>query len=504
VYQALLTRRYLFSKIMPLIAAVAVALCTAMVLIVWSVMGGFLNQLLASGKSMIGDASIQWPVSGIAHYEDLIARLEKDPAVAAATPTVETLGLLGLRSGEPRKVEVLGIEPAGYDAVTGYYSRLYWKRIEKPDARDVNREDPRLTLAEGFERAGQLMLEPDRDTEGSTPEKPAIVTGVDVTGYNRRTETGVLVPGWGFFGPDEEVTLSVLPLSQKGVAVDLEARRFPIANEFRSGLYDIDSSRVLVPLAVLQEMMALDRAERIIQHLARAEINLNEAGEEYLPIPEVVGIEPARATTILIKAREGFTPAQLVEACQRVYREFEAAYPPGRVPPSSRVPILTWDERPGIKTFVQAVKKETALVLVLFGIISLVAVVLIFSIFWSMVSEKTKDIGVLRAIGASRGGVAWLYIRFGLAIGVVGALAGGALAWLIVTNINPIHEWLGSALGIVVWDPQIYVFTHIPSVVEPGKAAMVLGAALVFSVIGATIPAIRAAWMDPVRALRFE
>lgn len=495
---------------MPLIAAVAVALCTAMVLIVWSVMGGFLNQLLASGKSMIGDASIQWPVSGIAHYEDLIARLEKDPTVAAATPTVETLGLLSLSTRDTRKVEVLGIEPQGYDAVTGYYSRLHWKRLDQPEARDVNREDPRLTLPEGFERAGQVMLKADSEEEGGESsglggaERPAIVPGVDVTGFNGRTKTGVLAPLWGHFGPDEIVTLSVLPLSQKGVAVDLEARRFPIANEFRSGLYDIDSSRVLVPLAVLQEMMALDRAERIIQDHARAEIKINDRGEEYLDIPQVVGIEPARATTILIKAREGFTPAQLVEACQRIYREFEAAYPPGRVPPSARVPILTWDERPGIKTFVQAVKKETALVLVLFGIISLVAVVLIFSIFWSMVSEKTKDIGVLRAIGASRGGVAWLYIRFGLAIGVVGALAGGALAWLIVTNINPIHEWLGSALGIVVWDPQIYVFTHIPNVVEPAKAAMVLGSALVFSIMGATIPAIRAAWMDPVRALRFE
>ena len=80
-------------------------------------------------------------------------------------------------------------------------------------------------------------------------------------------------------------------------------------------------------------------AVRDVQDHARAEIKLNEAGEEYLSIPEVVGIEPARATTILIKAREGFTPAQLVEACQRIYREFEAAYPPGRVPPSSRVPI---------------------------------------------------------------------------------------------------------------------------------------------------------------------
>ena len=59
MYQALLTRRYLFSKVMPLLSAAAVMLCTAMVIIVWSVMGGFLSMLLSSGKAMIGDVSLE-------------------------------------------------------------------------------------------------------------------------------------------------------------------------------------------------------------------------------------------------------------------------------------------------------------------------------------------------------------------------------------------------------------------------------------------------------------
>ena len=58
MYQALLTRRYLTSKLMPLLSALAVTLCTAMVLTVWSVMGGFLNVLLDSGKTIIGDVAI--------------------------------------------------------------------------------------------------------------------------------------------------------------------------------------------------------------------------------------------------------------------------------------------------------------------------------------------------------------------------------------------------------------------------------------------------------------
>ncbi len=142
--------------------------------------------------------------------------------------------------------------------------------------------------------------------------------------------------------------------------------------------------------------------------------------------------------------------------------------------------------------------------LVLFMFISLTAVFLVFSIFWSMVSEKTKDIGILRAIGASKAGVAWLFLRYGLSIGVLGSVLGGTIAYLIVLNINPIHEWIGSALGVYVWDPSVYYFTEIPSEVEPMKAVLVLAGGVIFSVLGALVPAVKAANMDPVRALRFE
>lgn len=55
-----------------------------------------------------------------------------------------------------------------------------------------------------------------------------------------------------------------------------------------------------------------------------------------------------------------------------------------------------------------------------------------------------------------------------------------------------------------VWDPKVYYFTQIPNKVDPVHAAIVLGAGVGFSVLGALVPAVRAARMDPVRALRFE
>jgi len=217
--------------------------------------------------------------------------------------------------------------------------------------------------------------------------------------------------------------------------------------------------------------------------------------------PEVVGSDPPRVTSVMIKAAEGAQAVDARRAAQTIYDEFAARHP-GEVP---RFPsIKTWDERPGIASFIAAVRKEISLVLTLFAFISLTAVFLVFAIFWSIVSEKTKDIGVLRAVGATRAGVAGLFLLYGAAIGVIGALLGGALASVIVLNINPIHEWLGRTLGVYVWDPAIYHFPRIPSELDATKAAIVLVSGVLASVLGALVPALKAANMDPVRSLRFE
>lgn len=579
MYQALLTRRYLTTKLMPLLAAVAVMLCTAMVLIVWSIMGGFLAMLLNTGRTLMGDVAIAWPTSGFAYYEDLLERLEADPMVAAAAPVIETGGTLVLPDNRIRNIQVTGIDGPSFVRVTGFDESLWWKPLDQPVPKDrrasdilelrsgemiegmiieesdqlvriqigqgrgaqvrtVNKTemsrlrrgrwlDPRLngsSLWEELYRDGLALKEVDPET-GTL--RPAMVLGIEVTGFNRRlpegfyrpeafgvrTESGDIV--WrDDFIPQSKLLLTVYPQSRStGRPMDVVSRVLPVANEFKSGLYEIDANTVFIELGELQRMLRMDAAPRVAHSSAadRYEVEIDpQTGRERIKERPVLEMEPARVTTVLVRAADGVSPDDLARRCKEIYAAFAADHagevphaPPleGRPPPGSML-IQTWKQRQG--TMVAAVEKEIGMVLFILLFISMTASFLILAIFWAMVSEKTRDVGVLRALGASKAGVAWLWLRYGLAIGLIGSILGGIAAHLIVWNINPIHEWLGRAFGLTIWDPEVYYFTEIPHHVEPWKAAVVLAGGLIFSVLGALIPAVRAASMDPVRALRFE
>ncbi|MEN0020463.1 MAG: FtsX-like permease family protein [Planctomycetota bacterium] len=521
MYQALLTRRYLTRKIMPLLASLAVVLCTAMVLITWSVMGGFLRMLTESGRSLIGDVRIVWPQTGFAHYDDLIDRLEADPMIGAATPVIDTFASITLPDGRTDGVQVRGIDGPSFAKVTTYSDALYWKPLEQAVPRDKQREDPRLRARtrdnspptwEQLKDNGLALTRPDFATGEPVP---AVVPGIEVTRLNLR-ET------WGGYSPlkyrtlgadgsetltDEfmpisgELTVRVFPLDSRGRPRESVPRVFPIANEFESGLYDVDSSTVLVHLETLQRMLRMDEAVRVVESVPLL-------GAEADPFADPFGgaqgfeTEPARVTTVLVRHAQDDGDVDALRArCEEIYAEFAIAHV-GEVPSSRQISIETWAD--ANRTLIAAVEKETGLVLIVFTFISMTAVFLVLAIFWAMVSEKTRDIGILRALGAGQSGVAWVWVRYGGAIGIVGSTLGGALAWAIVSNINEIHDWMGQELGLYVWDPTVYVFKEIPREINPQHAAIVLIGGVASCLIGALIPAARAASMDPVRALRFE
>lgn len=520
MYAALLARKYLTTKAIPLLAALAVTLSVATELIVWSVMGGFLTMLVNEGRKTDGDLRITWEHVGFGHYEDLVERLEADPAIAHASPLIETLAILGMPDDRPVSVQLLGIDPVSYAEATVYEQSLYWRPVEggvEPVKLDKNGnpmpQDPRLVeddhpVLEQWLREGRTL----RETGGEA----AMVTGIAATAWNKRVVPGNFYVPWFSerrlpsggvdvdysFLPQRRVKLTVLPLGQGGAgALDLRTVEFPIANELSTGNYAYDSAIALVPLDALQDLLQMAAAQQIDPSSNPYAVEIGPDGVERPVKPKIIGESPARATDVLVRAAPGVSSEALLAACEAVYAQFEEAHR-GEVPSTRSIAIRTYEQRNAM--FIGAVQKETTLVLFIFGVVSLTSVFLVLAIFWAMVSEKTRDIGVLRAIGASGTGVAAVWVGYGLAIGLVGSTLGAGLAALVVTNINPIHEWLGKQLNIQVWDPNVYYFTTIPTDLDSQKFIIIVAGGIIASVVGALVPAARAAWMDPVKALRFD
>lgn len=509
---------------MPLLASVAVLLCTAMVLITWSVMGGFLGMLVGSGRTLVGDVVIGWPGPGFGHYEDLVARLQADPEIEAATPVIETYAFVTSPDGTRQGVLLKGVDGASYARVTRFGETLWWRPLEKPLEKDKKGEDPRVDqrYANMMLRVLEQGLTLTRTNPQTGEKEPAVVPGIEFTGFNRRMSGGFYIPKTRqrpradgtveiidtFLPRDGYLTVGVAPLDANGKAIDLVNTRVAVANEFQSGVYEVDSRCMFIQLEALQKMLSMQKAlrtETSSKEPFRIEVDPKTGAEVMVENNKVIGESPARVTHVLVRGKGDLSQkgaaAKLRDRCGAIYGEFAAAHA-GQVPDSFDIQLQTWEDLN--RVMISAVEHERLLVLFIFCFISLTAVFLVLAIFWSMISEKTRDIGILRAIGASKAGVASVWLWYAFAIGIVGAALGVLAAYLVVLNINPIHEWLGERLGIVIWDPRVYYFVKIPNQVGTVSAVVVFFVGVFSSVLGAAWPAVRAAWMNPVRALRFE
>ncbi len=483
MYKLLLIRRYLGRKIAPLFAALAVTLCTAMVIIVISVMGGFLDMMRTAARSLTGDVTIRAGWTGYPHYEQLIQELVALPQVQAATPIIRSAGMIKYGHQQVYVVpEILGVDPAGLDSVTFFSDALYWNQQHI-----IDKFGPEAAGADPREMA--MRFEPHPVWKWDKPDIRGIVPGIEVYPYNQRDEQGKYRFGDSPVRAQARVTLTVLPITQSGGALDPAVRRFVVVNEFKSGLYDVDARRAYVPFELLQRMLKMDAAPEVDP-------------ETGMPTGAMI---PSRTSEIVAKAAGGYKIDEVDEAVSQRCRSFVSKHPD--------MPMLrtyTWEDIHA--DLLTAVQNEKGLITFLFLFISLVAVVMVATTFSMIVYEKTKDIGVLRAIGASRGGVASIFLGYGLAVGVVGALSGLILAVTIVYNLNEIQEriyqltmwWSDGQWGWRMWNPQTYYFDQIPEQVDPIEASLIVCGAIVSSVLGAVIPAILGAALDPVRALRYE
>jgi lipoprotein-releasing system permease protein len=164
--------------------------------------------------------------------------------------------------------------------------------------------------------------------------------------------------------------------------------------------------------------------------------------------------------------------------------------------------VATW-KRTNASLF-EALAVERVAMFVILSIIVLVAVFNILSSLIMLVRAKTRDIAILRTMGATRRSLLKIFVTTGFVIGMLGTGAGLLLGFVFLFFRQSIVNGIQWLTGIELWDPSIRFLTELPSRTDPFEVLAISVMGLVFSFLATLYPAFKAASTDPVQVLRYE
>jgi lipoprotein-releasing system permease protein len=176
----------------------------------------------------------------------------------------------------------------------------------------------------------------------------------------------------------------------------------------------------------------------------------------------------------------------------------------GELAPNIPLPnqVYTWIDLN--KQLFDAIKIERNVMFFLLFFIVIVAAFGIMNTLITVTVQKTREIGIMKALGATTAQIVWVFLAQGMIVGVFGNLVGLAAGMAIVRWRNEFKEWLARVLNVPIFPQNIYQFTEIPAEVVPRDVAIICVSAFIICSLAALIPAYLAARLDPVKALRHE
>ncbi len=529
MYKWFLASRYLYTKLIAFFAVASVMLCVAMVLVVMSVMGGFLDTIRARARGLHSEIVLDnGMLQGFPYYAEFGEYLTRElpDVVDYTTPVIYTYGIFRVPvTTWTKNTRVVGIRLDEYVKVNDFKEGLHYERyfpgtthlglqampvasfdedgtirlprdLQEANAKWRARETdpeaiadfeanpfaysiyPEVTPAIPGERAFAADLGPAR-YDGA--ERYGIIVGCDL--LNPRREDGNFTR---YYARGTDVAIMALPLSPVGTSMGEPPIRIPLryVDDSRTGIFEIDNASVYVDFDMLQQKLAMD------------------------PQPFADGgFTTARANQLLVDTNDALDLAVAQQRIASAWEQFRLQLPSDLSHADGQalkyVNVMTWEDMQ--RDFITAVEKEKVLVTILFGLISIVAIVLIGCIFYMIVEKKTRDIGILKSLGASSIGVAAMFIIYAGVVGVVGSILGSIIGTVFVWNINGIQDLLASLdPQLRVWSPTVYSFDRIPEVVKQADVLWISAVAVVASMLGSLIPAYIAGRVWPVEAIRYE
>lgn len=336
--------------------------------------------------------------------------------------------------------------------------REAWYRLSTEKRKLLRVFTPGETLSEpGGEKARSaqfLRLEPGPDARielVSRVQDPYIGTAVTVT--------------------------TITPADAREGSLDKSLRptnsKLGIVGAFNSGMNEYDSQIIYAPLEFVQG--------------ALRECLVDPKTKE--PVLDAKGrIQGGRFNKLRVKIRN-YDDAEKV--ADRIRASLKGSYG-----------LFTWQSEKAV--LLQAVAVERTLTGVIMFFIVVMAAFSILAILSMLVTEKTRDIGILRAQGATVGGIMTIFLSEGAVIGLVGCSLGLGAAKYVLDHLNPLADWVYGKTGWYPFPKNIYLLDRIPHQVDGPIWAIVVGATLFVCLLAALWPSWKAARLNPIDALRYE
>ncbi|MDZ7266033.1 MAG: lipoprotein-releasing ABC transporter permease subunit [candidate division KSB1 bacterium] len=413
-YELFIARRYLRSKrqvkfisLITYISIAGVAIGTAALVIVLSVMNGFESEVRSR---IIGfDAHIKVKTfhdQGLSDYRAVEEKIKDLPHIVAASPYVFNKALI-LAQGQDRKEGIIikGIDPKRESLVTDLVKNVNYGTLD-------------LGLI---------------DKEGERP-LPGILLGYSLAD---RLEVG---PG------DKVTLLSAAGLNVSGFGAMPRALQFRVAGYFETGIFEYDSNCAFIGIPEAQKLFELGNKVTGLQ-LKLEDMDLAD---------EVAGLIESRLK-----------------------------YPYN---------TETWFEVN--KNLFSWMQFEKWIAFIILSLIIIVAAFNIVSSLIMVVLEKTREIGILKSMGATNQSVMRIFMLQGLVAGVIGTATGLTLGYLLC--------WSQLKWKFFSLPADVYIINALPILMRPLDFAAVGLAAIVLSFTATIYPALRAATLDPVQAIRYE